>query len=652
MQQQLADILDDGGDDAMLQTKQAPPPEPLAKKLAEWKKCRNPKVNCGLLHDTMALEWGKFKDLVDELTYIMLQNDQAYRGARENLNEQISTLKANKMKCQEMLSEAVSDINAMTAQKREKEEQRREVEKAYKFRMGECVKQITEILFTNICGVRIVRNALMRYSEVSPTRSIVDCDITEWSPGPCTIDGRGQSTPVDCDDGCPANVGGVDVDTCGGMKYLTRVVIVSNNQFGMACPPLFFERKNGTKGMKCNQFKCPVDCVMSGWSGWSACSKDCGSECDTTMDEQPCNTGSCDRDCTLMPWTDWDPCSMACGGGLQKRVRNVDIPIRANGKCPSPTHADRLQEQECNTMDCEGDEICIAKQDLVLAIDGSGSLKQEGFDILKGFALNLTSMYQPKYYGASAMQVGLVLFGNGEYFDNGTVSAAIDVMPLTDDIEAIDEDIKKLQWQRGFTNMMQAFASAEKMFGDGRSDAQSAVLMVSDGKYTNAYRTGQKVQAMKDAGVWIYMAPVAEHVTDQIKVIQSWATQPWETNYERIPGIESLEGNEASYARMLMVKFCPRAFSVSRKRSEDERRGYVKIHEEGYPSDSCGVWRYMGVQETEQACMERVKSAGMCPEDHPHVYWWGHLCCSENTEAEFWPFGGHCDGTQLHAWGQ
>jgi hypothetical protein len=475
---------------------------------------------------------------------------------------------------------------------------------------------------------------------------------------------------VDCDDSCPADVGGVSVEACGGMKYLTRIVIVSNNEFGMSCPPLFFERKNGTKGMKCNQFKCPVNCVMSEWSGWSACSKECGggsqgktrsiltknknggSECDTTLEEQPCNTGSCDRDCTLMPWTPWEPCSVACGGGLQKRMRHVDIPIRANGKCPTATHADRLQEQECNTMDCYGDEICIAKQDLVITIDGSGSLKQEGFDVLKGFALNITSMYQPKYYGAPAMEVGLVLFGNGEYFDNGTVSAAIEVLPLTDDIEGVDEEIKKLQWQRGFTNMMQAFSAAEKMFGDGRADAQSAVLMLSDGKYTNAYRTGQKVEAMKDAGVWIYMAPVAEHVTDSIKQIQAWASQPWETNYERIPGIESLEGNEASYARALMVKFCPRAFSVARRRAEDERRGYTKIHEEGSPSGSCGTWRWMGIQHSEQACMQRVKTAGMCPESNPYSFWWGIFCCSENREHRMWWFGGHCDGSTMNAWGQ
>ena len=52
---------------------------------------------------------------------------------------------------------------------------------------------------------------------------------------------------------------------------------------------------------------------------------------------------------------------MACGGGIQERVRKVDIPIRANGKCPGPKHPDRFEMQQCNTQDCVGDEICIAR---------------------------------------------------------------------------------------------------------------------------------------------------------------------------------------------------------------------------------------------------------------------------------------------------
>ena len=59
----------------------------------------------------MALEWGKFKDLVGELTCIMRRNRDGYEEERENMNEQVATLRSNKMKFTEMLGEAVSEIN-------------------------------------------------------------------------------------------------------------------------------------------------------------------------------------------------------------------------------------------------------------------------------------------------------------------------------------------------------------------------------------------------------------------------------------------------------------------------------------------------------------------------------------------------------------
>jgi len=289
----------------------------------------------------------------------------------------------------------------------------------------------------------------------------------------------------------------------------------------------------------------------------------------------------------------------------------VDIPIRANGKCPAEKHPDRFEMQPCNTQECVGDEICIARQDLVIALDGSGSMKQDGFDTVKDFALNLTSKYQSTYYGVEDMRIGLVLFGNGEYFDNGTVSAAIEVVSITSDLTSVSTAIEGLQWQRGFTNMMQALQAADNMFADGRDDAQSAVMVISDGKWTNAYRTTMKATAMKDKGIQIFMAPIADTTTEKLKVFRSWASSPWETNYERIPGLEALLNNEAEFAQKLLVKFCPRAFSPSAKLEEEEQQGYLKIHEEGYPSDSCGAWGYMGKVETAEACMEKVKDAGI-----------------------------------------
>ncbi|CAK0836936.1 unnamed protein product [Prorocentrum cordatum] len=653
VQKVLREVLETADSQApsLLQIDQAPPPHKVKQPTGSSRKCLNGIVNCGYLHDLMAVEWGKFKDLVDELTYIMEQNRDAYEGEKENMNEQIATLRGNKMKFTEMLGEAISEINSITSATREKQQQHRDIERAFEIKMADCKTHMSEILYTNICGTRTVRNALMRYSTVSPTPSIRDCDVTDWSAGPCTADGRGNSLAVDCDDSCPKDVGGVDVDTCGGLKHLTRQVIISPNSFGMACPPLYFERTNGSVGMKCNQFHCPVHCSMSQWSGWSGCSKECGegvqgktrsilvrpknggTECDTTLEEQPCNTGSCDRDCTLMPWTEWEPCSMACGGGIQERVRKVDIPIRANGRCPGPKHPDRFEMQQCNTQDCVGDEICIARQDLVIALDGSGSLKQEGFDIVKDFAMNLTSRYQGMYYGVEDMRIGLVLFGNGEYFDNGTVAAALEVVPITSDIDSVSAAIEGLQWQRGFTNVMQALQAADNMFADGREDAQSAVMMISDGKWTDAYRTTMLATAMKDKGVQIFMAPIAESTTQNLVVLRGWASDPWETNYERIPGLTALENNEPEYAQKLLVKFCPRAFSPSAKLEAEQQQGYLKIRENGYPSDSCGPWRVMGTFRSVQACMEKVRDAGILAFAYEEGGFWAGTCYSEAMDV-------------------
>jgi len=200
-----------------------------------------------------------------------------------------------------------------------------------------------------------------------------------------------------------------------------------------------------------------------------------------------------------------------------------------------------------------------------------------------------------------------VLFGNGEYFDNGTVAAALEVVPITTDLASVETAIQGLQWQRGFTNMMQALTAADNMFADGRDDAQSAVMVISDGKWTNAYRTTMKATAMKDKGIQIFMAPISEHMTDNLKILRGWASDPWETNFELIPGLQSLVNNEPEFAQKLLVKFCPRAFSPSLKAEQETQIGYLKIHEEGFPADSCAAWTDLGKLDSADACMEATK---------------------------------------------
>merc|ERR1712032_921593 len=110
---------------------------------------------------------------------------------------------------------------------------------------------------------------------------------------------------------------------------------------------------------------------------------------------------------------------MSCDGGFQERFKHVLVPTRGYGKCPVRTGSQRYAKQACNTHDCVGDEECIAKQDLLIAIDSSGSLTEQGFGAMKEFASRLMLKYHTQYFGAEAMKIGVILFGNGAVMPDG-----------------------------------------------------------------------------------------------------------------------------------------------------------------------------------------------------------------------------------------
>jgi uncharacterized protein YegL len=552
-----------------------------------WKICkRGGPVDCGLLHDTMSIEWGKFKDSVDELQHEMDKNQAAFLTLRANLNSQMEVIIVAKGRFMMMLAESVSNLNADQNEQAKKTQQRNELNVQYYKFMAGCKRVITEITFTRICAVVKVRNEVMGHSE---TIDITDCDVTSWVPGDCS---------VLCDDSCPTIFGpNDDPYKCGGWQTLAREVIQKPNEHGVTCPAL-------SRQKKCNQQKCPVNCEQSMWSGWSKCTKDCesgvhgrtrsilakpkngGESCNTVSEEEACNTGSCDRDCLLEAWTEWGFCTMACGGGLQERTRRVDIPTRGEGVCPKDMSPDRYGERACNTGECIGDEICIAKQDLVIAIDGSGSLRTTGFDIIRDFAAELIDRYKSKYFDNAAMKIGVVLFGNGEVLADGTVSGATRVAKITDDLASVKTKIEGLKWQRGFTNMAQALTMAENMFlTDGRKEAQSAVMVITDGKPTLLYETQEKVMKLKDKAVKLFFAPVTEAKGEEVALMKKWASQPWQSHLVHVPGLMPLKADGSVFASKFIATFCPEAMSPSATMKEEDDLGYFLLKESAICGD-------------------------------------------------------------------
>merc|ERR1719262_2081248 len=118
----------------------------------QWKKCTDGTPNCGLLHDLMSIEWGKFRDSFDELATEMSKDQDMYDKMMSNLNEQLTVINVARTKHMETLAETISAINADTEEMNSKDEQKRDLTEEYDTTMAAFGAKCTEILFTRICG--------------------------------------------------------------------------------------------------------------------------------------------------------------------------------------------------------------------------------------------------------------------------------------------------------------------------------------------------------------------------------------------------------------------------------------------------------------------------------------------------------------------
>jgi len=548
--------------------------------------CSPDPPDCGLLHDKLSLMWGDYKDKVDELTMEMNKNAYLFEELKIELNDQIQILSNSKARFSMMLSEARSNLAADREEVKAKEQQKLDVDKAYLAFMKLCCERVKWIMFQDMCALIVVRNAVLETSSDCPGQQIVDCDVDNWVGKKCT---------VDCDDSCPAVPDPTEVYECGGWQEIYRKVVVSPpDECGLRCPAL-------SRTKKCNQKKCPVDCEMSEWSGWSKCTAECeggvrsktrsllvkpkngGIACNTAEETEACNTMSCDRDCTLAPWTRWEPCSVACGTGFQNRAKHVLIPTRGFGKCPKEDGPERSAEQECNTQPCVGDEICIAQQDLIIAVDGSGSVRENGFNILKNYALDLLSKYHSEYFGGQAMKVGLIEFGNGIIMEDGvTVSPAMNIHTISSDLNSVTTSLEGMVQKKGFTNMAQAFALAETMYtSSGRKGAQSALLVITDGKPSFQFQTNELVEQLDDKGVQRFFVVVSDN-QKSVDLMKTWASSPWETNLLHVPGLSPLEADQGVWSQKALTLFCPMAMSPSLLTTKEASGGFMHVKDGGY----------------------------------------------------------------------
>jgi len=411
---------------------------------------------------------------------------------------------------------------------------------------------------TELCALKKIRGELYKMKGGGHSAFFQDCEVAKWSPEECTK------------------------KCAGGEQKLTRSVLTHPNK-GTKCLPLAAIRS-------CNNSPCPVNCKLSAWSGWSKCSADCGGgvsqrlrevkramkyggyPCGETSETKGCNGQACEKDCELSKWSKWSACSKDCDGGTKKRQKFVKHVPLGNGKCADQWSLKRLQYKKCNMKRCQVEKgslvkTCKQELDVVLLIDGSGSLGKKGwaaeiksanmfvdaFTVSGGHAQISVIMYSgPRTWGG----VYKCFARNTKKVDREKICNIKMVTHFTDDMKKVKNLINGLTWPRGSTLTSLALLTAKAELALGRKSARSNVVVFTDGRPLSYRQTGVASRIVRKVArlVWV---PVTRYAP--LKSIKKWATRRWQENVVRVPTFKALE--KPDVIDHIVANICPKSFA-------------------------------------------------------------------------------------------
>jgi hypothetical protein len=144
--------------------------------------------------------------------------------------------------------------------------------------------------------------------------------------------------PIDCEVSAWENEGDCTTSCGVGAQRQTRYITVNSDHGGVECP------SDMEQDVPCNVDPCPIDCEMADWMDDGGCSVSCGHgkqfqyryvathpdhggvPCPRTVEQYvDCAPDPCPVDCVLSEWTGWSPCDKTCGPGTSTRIRYEEV---------------------------------------------------------------------------------------------------------------------------------------------------------------------------------------------------------------------------------------------------------------------------------------------------------------------------------------
>jgi hypothetical protein len=511
---------------------------------------------CYKLQERFLLIQSGVQDEYDELKEEIDQLMNYCEETKETLQTQIANNQDLLKTCQTKLAEATEKEATAGEKGRTTAEENEKLDGELRKKMDTCSKHYISFE-TEICALKKIRGELYKMKGGSgATGFFQDCVVSRWSPDECSV---------------PCG---------GGSQIVSRTVMIHPNG-GAGCLPLAMEKT-------CNAKPCPVDCELEAWSGWSKCSAECGGgvrqrlrevkkamrfdgkPCGATSQAIACNGQACEKDCELTDWTAWTICSKDCDGGTMKRQKFVKHKAWGAGKCADKWAMERLEYKHCNQFNCPLNNTisnaltCQESMDIVLLIDGSGSLGQTGWDAeikaANGFVdafidggadaeIAVIRFSGPRTWGGVYKCIG----ANTDGVDLETVCQIKTITHFSSDLKNVKTLISGMSWPQGSTLTSVALLSAKSELSMGRKDSKSNIIVFTDGRPLSYRKTELAAREVRKAArlIWVPVtkfAPLAK--------IKTWATRRWEENVIVVDTFGDLEKPEV--ITHIVANICPK----------------------------------------------------------------------------------------------
>ena len=472
--------------------------------------------SCPMLRDALSQLTSEVRLARDQAAYELSVTEEDCKRLAEEYERQTQQWEVQLEDNNAKLSEQTGVLNTAELDLAGKVEEANELLRQLKDFRADCAKKIKEGAET-ICGIKSIRQELYQMQSYNPF--IEDCEVGAWQPGECSVE-------------------------CGGGEMtLTREVVTPASNGGAECPIMIDKQS-------CNMQPCPIDCVVGEWSDYGMCSAPCGGgimsrvrqpltdaehggePCGDLSETQECNVFACDMPCELDPeWTEWSPCSKECDTGITVQTKGVMKPGGPQGQCWEWWEEERMQEAYCNDFPCPADLVCTAQLDMLVLLDGSGSVNWygPGFEQERSFTKKLFELMS---FGAEGAKAGVILFS----WEAELVS------PMTTDQAALIDAVDGMVWPHWNTDTAAALVMAKtELTNSGRAEVSkqsTIVFLLTDGNANSMWSTKRAATDLKEVAT-LYVVVIGNNVNE--RQAKKWPSYPEEEHYIKVEEFDLLE---------------------------------------------------------------------------------------------------------------